>query len=524
MLLKFFRKRKNMKRIMWGLAIIIIPAFVVWGSGSAGKNKNNKPDYAGKIFGKKIPYDLYYNMWNASRDYAIKSYGNNVPAEFIDQMAWSRIMLIEEAKREKIAVTDKEVVEKLTSFPAFQKNGSFDKKLYKSMLQDTARSFEEKLRDDLSLSKLKDKITSNINVNDEDVKNEYKKKFEKIKSSYVLIPFSDSEKDVRYKDSDLKNFYGQNKETFKKSEQANIKYIGILYAKFDNEVTIKDEQINRFFEEHITDFKKPASKENPILDDADKNSIREKLSLQRKTSLAEEVGYRILDQVIQKKNLEEPSRDNSVEIKETGFFSANEDIPGIGWSYDFAKASFELKKNEISNVLVKTDKGLYIIQLKEKKEAYIPNYAEIEDTIKKAFIKEESIKLSQKKSEKIYLDIINGAKTNKTLEYAAKKYNLQVKQTDFIARDGYIPEIGPAREFIETASSAKIGSILKPLKSLQGWVILEPLELKPIDEVKFMEEKGKFKETLLANKKEEVFNKYFEGLKKKADFVSYTGK
>ena len=71
-------------------------------------------------------------MWNVARDYAIKSLGNNAPTEFIDQLAWSRIILIEEAKREKLRVADKEVVEQLTSFPAFQRNGGFDKKPFTS--------------------------------------------------------------------------------------------------------------------------------------------------------------------------------------------------------------------------------------------------------------------------------------------------------------------------------------------------------------------------------------------------------
>lgn len=470
MLLKFFRKRKNMKRIMWGLAILIIPAFVIWGAGAGGKNKGDRPDYAGKLFGKKVSYEDYYNMWNVARDYAVKSYGNNVPGEVINQMAWSRIILIEEAKRERLAVPDKEVVEKLTSFPAFQRNGSFDRRLYKSMLQDTARAFEEKLRDDLLISKLKDKITSGIRINDEDVKKEYIKKYEKIKSSFLFIPFSDYEKDARYNDPDLINFYEQNKEIFKKDEQANIRYIEILLSNHN----------------------------------------------------AEELAYKILDQVNMKKNLEEPARVNSLEIKETGFFSANEEIPSIGWSYDFAKRGFELQKGEINNMLVKTDKALYLIQLKEKKPPYIPDYAEVKDAVKKEFIKEESIKLSQKKSEKIYLDITNGIKANEALEDAVKKYGIKTRQTDFIARDDYIPEIGPAREFIEAAGSTEIGVISKPFKTLQGWVMLEPLEVKPIDEVKFIEEKDKFKETLLANKKEEAFNKYFQDLVKRADFVSYT--
>jgi len=459
-----------MKRIMWGLAILIIPAFVIWGAGTSAKNKGDKPDYAGKLFGKKISYDDYYDMWNVSRDYAIKSFGNNVPVEVIDQMAWSRIILIEQAKRERLEATDKEVVEKLTSFAAFQRNGAFDKKLYKSMLQDKARLFEEKLRDDILISKLKDKVTSRIKVDDTEVKNEYKKMHEKIKSSYSLIPFSDFEKDVQYTETGLEDFYRQNKVAFKKSEQVNVSYIAI-----------------------------PLS--NPG---------------------SEELAYKVLDQVNAKKSLEEPGKANSLEVKETGFFSANEEIPDIGWSYDFIKASFELQENEIYNILVKTNKAFYIIQQKKKKGPYIPDYAEVKDAVKNSFIKGESVKLSRKKAEKVFLDITNSP--GEGFENTVKKYGLQVKETDFIARDGYIPEIGPAAEFVDTAGSIKIGSTSKPLKTLQGWVILKPLEIKPIDEVKFIEEKEKFEENLLDNKKEAEFNKYFQDIVKKAGFVSYTAK
>ena len=472
MLLKFLRKRKNMRRIMWGLALIIIPAFVVWGAGTSGKNKGDKPDYAGKLFGKKVSSDDYYKMWNVARDYAVRTLGNNAPAEFIDQLAWSRIITIEEAKREKLAVTDKEVVEQLTSFPTFQRNGGFDKKLYKSMLQDTARAFEEKLRDDILISKLRYKITYGVNINDEDVKNEYKKKFEKIKSSYALISFSEYEKDAQYTDSGLLDFYEKNKADFKKEAEVDIKYIEI-----------------------------PLS--NPS---------------------AEELAYKVLDQVSLKKNLEEPAKAESLEIKETGFFSANDEIPGVGWSFDFIKTSFELEKNQINNVLIKTEKGFYIIQLKDKKEPYIPDYGQVKDSVKKAFIKEVSIKISGEKSEKIYLDISNRVKANEKFEDVVKGYGLQVNQTDFIGRDGYVPEIGPAKEFVDTAFSLKIGDISRPLKALQGWVIIQPLEIKPIEEAKFAGEKDKFKENLFAEKKEKAFNKWFQDLQKRAGFVSYTSK
>ena len=174
MLLKFFRKKKNMKRIIWGLAILIIPAFVIWGAGSSNKKGEKGPNYAGKVFGKKIPFDEYVNMWRVTRDNAIRSFGANIPVEFIDQLTWNRIILLKEAERENIAVKNDEVVERIMSFPIFQRNGSFDKKLYKSALKQNARGFEEKIRDDIRITKLREKATSGITITDIEVEDEYK--------------------------------------------------------------------------------------------------------------------------------------------------------------------------------------------------------------------------------------------------------------------------------------------------------------------------------------------------------------
>ena len=267
-----------------------------------------------------------------------------------------------------------------------------------------------------------------------------------------------------------------------------------------------------FYEKNKADFKKEA--------EVDIKYIEIPLS----NPSAEELAYKVLDQVSLKKNLEEPAKAESLEIKETGFFSANDEIPGVGWSFDFIKTSFELEKNQINNVLIKTEKGFYIIQLKDKKEPYIPDYGQVKDSVKKAFIKEVSIKISGEKSEKIYLDISNRVKANEKFEDVVKGYGLQVNQTDFIGRDGYVPEIGPAKEFVDTAFSLKIGDISRPLKALQGWVIIQPLEIKPIEEAKFAGEKDKFKENLFAEKKEKAFNKWFQDLQKRAGFVSYTSK
>lgn len=473
MLLKFFRKRKNMKRIMWVLAILIIPAFVIWGAGSAGRKKGEGPDYAGRIFGRKISFEEYLDMWQVTRDYAINTFGANLPPEFIDQMTWNRLILLEETKRKKIIAKDSEVVERITSFPVFQREGAFDKKLYKSMLGDSVKAFEEKIRDDISVFKLREKVTSGISVSEEEAKEAYKKKFEKIKASYISIAFSDFENNVRYKASDILDFYEKNKRFFRKPEEINVRYI-------------------------------------EISSDSDKDT--------------EDLSYKVLDKAIEKKNLDEVARLFGLETKETGFFSMQQEVPGIGWSYEFTKKGFELEPGDVSNVLIKTDKGFYIIQLKEKKDSYIPEFREVKNSAAEYFIKNMAIKLSEKEAKKLFMKISNRMKSGSSFEDIARSIGLEVKETDFITRDGYIPGLGPATEFVDASSSLETNEISGPIKMLESWIILRQDGYEGIDEAKFLEEKETFKQDLLSRKKQEVFDRWFQNLKKEADFVSYTSK
>jgi peptidyl-prolyl cis-trans isomerase D len=521
MLLKFFRKRKNMKLIMWGIAILIIPAFVIWGSGSSDKKKTEGPGYAGKIFGKKISYEQYADMWQVSRDYAVRAFGANVPPEMIDQLAWNRLLLLEEAEREKITADDRDVIKQITSFQAFQRNGVFDKKLYKSALGDSARGFEERIRDDIRISKLRDRVISEVSVTDEEVKEEYKKKHEKIKSSYILAPFKDFEKNVTYQEPDLIGFYGNNKTSFSKPETINVKYIDILFSGFNDKVSIGEDSIRKYFEEHLEDYKKPGSEEIPEFTDDIKNGISEKLSSDRKKSLAEELAYKVLDAALEKNNLNEPAREFNLQSGLTGFFSMQEAVPDIGWSYELAKTGFELGAGEISDTLIKTDKGFYIIQLAEKRKPYIPEFKEAREEIKEAYIKNKSAELAGHEAKKIHEIISGRLRSGENFQDICKELSIEIKQTDLITRDAYMPGLGMAANLVEACASLKPGEISSPIKMQDNWVTARLDEYQNIDETKFLEEKEEFSENFLEKKKQEAFDQWFEALKKQAGFVNH---
>ena len=299
------------------------------------------------------------------------------------------------------------------------------------------------------------------------------------------------------------------------------RYIGVLFSGFDDEVSIGEEPVRKYFEEHLEDYKKPGSEEIPEFTDDIKNRISEKLSSDRKRSLAEELAYKVLDSALEKNNLNEPAREFNLQSGRTGFFGMQEAVPDIGWSYEFTKTGFELEIGEISGALIKTDKGFYIIQLAERRKSYAPEFEEAKEAVKEAYIKNKSAELAGHEAKKIYEVISGRLKAGENFRDICGELSLEIKQTDLIARDAYVPGLGMAASLVDACASLKPGEISPPIKMQDNWVIARLDEYQGMDEDEFLGEKEEFSENFLEKKRQEAFDQWFEVLKKQAGFVNY---
>ncbi|MFH1201791.1 MAG: SurA N-terminal domain-containing protein [Candidatus Omnitrophota bacterium] len=198
-MLKALRKKETVKRIFFVLALIIIPAFIFWGAGGASRSRSKGVNYAGKIFGRKVSYMEYQESLNAVKNQVIMQFGDNFYKiqKYLDfyGQAWDRLILVEEADRRKIKITNDELVNQIRKFAFFEKDGKFNSKLYETTLEyvfrTQARDFEEQIRSSLSVAKLFEEITKDVLVSEEDLINAYKKALEKVKVSFLRFSKSD---------------------------------------------------------------------------------------------------------------------------------------------------------------------------------------------------------------------------------------------------------------------------------------------------------------------------------------------
>jgi peptidyl-prolyl cis-trans isomerase D len=176
--------RKNTKIFLWfAVSIFILATFVGLGSYFF----TNTADVVAKVNGTKIRYESF----NAAFLQRMNNYRNMYNIEINEEMAAnlkkmllnemiSKVLLLQEAKRMKIKVSNKELSEFIQKLPYFQKDGRFDKQLYMNTLKMQARTtpavFEKDVRDSMIIQQIQEKITSGVAVTDKEVADEVAKR------------------------------------------------------------------------------------------------------------------------------------------------------------------------------------------------------------------------------------------------------------------------------------------------------------------------------------------------------------
>lgn len=464
---------KKTKKTIWIILLIaILPGFVLWGFFDSIKKSSGRDNFAGSIYGRKIPMREYQTALQAVQTMAVMRFGDNLQQikQYLDLdgQAWQRLIMLREASRRKIGIPDKEVVEAIQKYPFMHnKKGEFDEKQYRQVLRYVfhvpARVFEEQVRGDLAIEKLFKGVTSGVKVDEAEIRENYNKA----------------------------------------NEEISLRYIAALPAEIAAGFSVPDEDIKEFFSSNSLLFKRPLSYnlEYVLLDaSAREDKIRD--TLQRLSKAA--------DFKAEAKNME-------LEAKETGLFAENGPIPGIGWSQELTG---RIANSSVGRFLppVKTTSGIFILKIKEKKEPYIPPLDEIKDEVKKRMVEQKS-RLEAKKRTEECLSAIKGAvetKQSVSLEQLAKTLSLKAGKTGDFKFGSYIEGIGASDAFYTEAKKLSPGQYSGVIEAASGYYIITPDSFKPVDEDKFAKEKEEFARTLLIKKQNESFGKFMQEVERKS--------
>lgn len=200
---------------------IIILVFVVFfgpgGQSCTDLGSGQSVTWAAKVDGKEIPlkdfrseYDALYRQYQAQM-------GENFDPKLAQQMGIrtsaidrlvTRKLLIEQAKKMGIAVTDEEVAKAIREEPAFQKEGHFDFATYREALRAwqgiSPARFEDSIRENLLVGKVISQMKLSAKVSDDEIRTAFEREGDRASVAFVRLAAKDLEGEVAVSDDEAK--------------------------------------------------------------------------------------------------------------------------------------------------------------------------------------------------------------------------------------------------------------------------------------------------------------------------------
>ena len=501
-MLNILRKKGFAKKVIWAVAIVIIISFGFGGTFYL-LSGNGQLSYAGKIFGKKVTFEDFNKVYQNTRIQAIRQYGYNLDKVAhllnLEAQTWDRMILLHEAQKRKIKIPNNKVIGSIRRDQSFARDGRFDILIYNAILRNLriqARDYEENVRDHLKIAELYKQTTLSVTVAEEGVFEEYKKRNEKIQISYVFVSPESFKEDVSVNAEQIKQYYENNKPEFLMPPTIDVRYMTFNFP----EETEQAEDPEA--ETPIEESQEPSAEEQ-------KDLIREKAD-------------NVFQELLINPDMEKVAGPNSLNVQTTGFFSMEQPNLTAGWSYDFLNDLFQMTENEISEPF-ETPNGVSIVQIKEKRESYIPEFQEAQDKSREAVINVETKKVAREKADGYFEAINEELDKSKLRDFpkTAKELQLEIHQTPVFNRGQYLPKIGISKEFQEAAFElTEDNKISNVVETATGYCILHLDDYIPIENSEYASAKNDLAQEILNEKRNVVFGDFVTQLRVKANLFS----
>lgn len=495
-MLKLLRKKGVAKKIIWFIAIVIIISFGFFGTAYLLTGQGTAR-YAGKIYGKKIPIEDFNKVYQNTRIQAIRQYGNNLNKVAhllnLDAQTWDRLILLHEADKRKIRISNDEIVASIQEDPSFRSKEQFDILLYNRILRSLnirPRDYEENVRDNLKIVKLYKEVASQVTISEDEVIEEFKNLNEKVQVSYIFVANDTFKNEILPTEPEIEQYYQDHREEFLLPPSINVSYITL-----------------NFPEEPTTAVNNDSSETDPALEPQNEK-IREQAN-------------HLFEKLLINPDMEQLAKDHALIVKTTGFFSMEQPNLTLGWSYDLLDKIFQMEVNEIHEPF-ETSSGLIIMQIKEKRNAYIPEFKEAAAKAREKVVAEKAKSVARNKAGE-YLEVLKAELDKsqvKDFPKSAKSLGLEIYQTPVFNRGQYLPQIGISKEFQETAFGL---SLDKPLSGVvevdKGFCLLHLDNYIPADEDQFDLSREELAQKISNEKQSAAFGNYIMQLRVKADLT-----
>src|SRR6185312_756777 len=377
----------------------------------------------------------------------------------------------------------------------------------------TVQQFEQLVKEDILLNKLRDLVSSSATVTDAEVRKQFDKQNTKVKFNYAFFKKDDILKSIHPAEAELKAFYDRNKNSYVNSipERRQLKYVVVDNARLLSQTQVTQQELQSYYQDHRDEYRVP-----------EQVNVRHILIKTPLPGPDGKVDQKAVDAARAK------AGDVLKQVKAGGNFAdlakKYSDDPGsaktggsIGWINrnsglvpEFKQAAFALPKGGTSG-LVQTSYGFHIIHVDDKHDAQVKSLDDVKAQIEPLIKQQKAAQASQQEVEQL----LSQAR-NTTLEKAATSKGLQVISTDFVDSKAALPGIGNDPQFMSTVFAQSQNAPPDQAQTHQGYAIYQVTAVKPPSTPTFDQIRGRVEQEFKNERVSQLLNQKTQELSDRA--------
>jgi len=207
-------------------------------------------------------------------------------------------------------------------------------------------------------------------------------------------------------------------------------------------------------------------------------------------------------------DLDKVARAKGLAVGDSGLFSRDEPLAGIGFAPEVSSQAFTMQPNTVSGQL-RTNQGFAFIALTEIKPPYLPKLDEVKDKVKADVVRTKAVEIARTKA----ATMAQAAKGN--FATAAKAAGVTVKSTELITRGSAYPEIGVSSTLDDAIFGLKAGETTGPIATDKAVVVARVKERQDMDPAKIGTERESLRAEMLQEQRGTFFAAYMSKAKAK---------
>lgn len=392
-----------------------------------------------------------------------------IPQQVLNELI-QEALVIQQAEKEGIRVTDEELRARILGFRAFQQGGVFSGERYRAILRQARVSeadFEAEQRRDLLRRKMEALVQDGVKVSEAELREAYALRRERVRAAWAHRELQPLLEQVQVTEAEAPTYLAAHQAQFSRPERRRLEYV--LVSSKGIVPPVPDADAETYYTEHPAEFEVPRQVRVahvlvgvPAVGGSEaENTARAKVEDVIRRAQAGEDFAQLAREV---------SEDAATAAQggEVGLVGTGETVPA------FEQAALALGQGEVTPVPVRTGFGYHAIKALEVVPGGRRPFQEVAAQIRDRLAAERSDRAALARAD----EVKQALQVAPDFAAAARTLGLEAR-TATIARDGEVPGIGRDPQFDETAFGLALGGISTPVKVPDGYAVVRVLETIP---------------------------------------------